>query len=105
MKKVLLLPMMLMGVALSFTSCGDDDDPGKDPDVVTYDFKNLPADSGTKPTEDQMSAVVATFVDEVALPTYKDMLTKMTACDNLIWLSLETATKKNKKVVDKHLNI
>ena len=51
MKKVLLLPMMLMGVALSFTSCGDDDDPGKDPDVVTYDFKNLPADSGTKPTE------------------------------------------------------
>ena len=46
MKKVLLLPMMLMGVALSFTSCGDDDDPGKDPDVVTYDFKNLPADSG-----------------------------------------------------------
>ena len=71
MKKVLLLPMMLMGVALSFTSCGDNDDPGKDPDVVTYDFKNLPADSGTKPTEDQMSAVVATFVDEVALPTYK----------------------------------
>ena len=46
MKKVLLLPMMLMGVALSFTSCGDNDDPGKDPDVVTYDFKNLPADSG-----------------------------------------------------------
>ena len=33
MKKVLLLPMMLMGVALSFTSCGDNDDPGKDPDV------------------------------------------------------------------------
>ena len=54
MKKVLLLPMMLMGVALSFTSCGDNDDPGKDPDVVTYDFKNLPADSGAKPTEDQM---------------------------------------------------
>ena len=53
MKKVLLLPMMLMGVALSFTSCGDNDDPGKDPDVVTYDFKNLPADSGAKPTEDQ----------------------------------------------------
>ena len=35
MKKVLLLPMMLMGVALSFTSCGDNDDPGKDPDVMT----------------------------------------------------------------------
>ena len=30
MKKVLLLPMMLMGVALSFTSCGDDGDPYND---------------------------------------------------------------------------
>ena len=73
MKKVLLLPMMLMGVALSFTSCGDDDDPGKDPDVVTYDFKNLPADSGTKQTEDQMSAVVVFFVVVVVLLTYIDM--------------------------------
>lgn len=31
MKKVLLLPMMLMGVALSFTSCGDNDDPARTP--------------------------------------------------------------------------
>ena len=35
----------------------------------------------------------------------KKLLTKMNACDILTWLSLETATKKNKKVVDKHLNI
>ena len=95
MKKVLLLPMMLMGVALSFTSCGDDDDPGKDPDVVTYDFKNLPADSGTKPTEDQMSAVVATFVDEVALPTYKDMLTKMTAYKNAVDKFIASGSKND----------
>lgn len=39
------------------------------------------------------------------LEARKKLLTKMTACDNLIWLSLETETKKNKKVVDKHLNI
>ena len=39
------------------------------------------------------------------LEARKKLLTKMTACDNLIWLSLEMATKKNKKVVDKHLNI
>lgn len=39
------------------------------------------------------------------LEARKKLLTKMTVCDNLIWLSLETATKKNKKVVDKHLNI
>ena len=87
--------MMLWVWALSFTSCGDDDDPGKDPDVVTYDFKNLPADSGTKPTEDQMSAVVATFVDEVALPTYKDMLTKMTAYKNAVDKFIASGSKND----------
>jgi hypothetical protein len=39
------------------------------------------------------------------LEARKKLLTKMTACDNLIWLSLEIATKKNKKVVDKRLDI
>ena len=39
------------------------------------------------------------------LKARKKLLTKMTAYDNLIWLSLETTTKKNKKVVDKHLGI
>ena len=39
------------------------------------------------------------------LEARKKLLTKMTACDNIIWLSFDTATKKNKKVVDKHLNI
>lgn len=29
----------------------------------------------------------------------KKLLTKTTACDNLIWLSLEAATKKNKKLL------
>ena len=35
----------------------------------------------------------------------KKLLTKMNACDILTWLSPETTTKKNKKVVDKHLII
>ena len=35
----------------------------------------------------------------------KKLLTRTTAGDNINKLSLETATKKNKKVVDKHLNI
>ena len=39
------------------------------------------------------------------LKARKKLLTKMTDYDNLIWLSLEAATKKNEKVVDKHLNI
>lgn len=77
MKKVLLLPMMLMGVALSFSSCGDDD-PDIIPENPTWSFDNLPNDSGTKPTAEQLSATVNQFVDAVVLPTYKDMLTRMT---------------------------
>ena len=39
------------------------------------------------------------------LEARKKLLTKTAVYDNLVWLSLETATKKNKKAVDKHLNI
>lgn len=35
------------------------------------------------------------------LEVRKKLLTKTTACDNLIWLSLETATKKKGKVKSK----
>ena len=42
---------------------------------------------------------------EKLLDGKKKLLTKMDACDILIWLSPETTTKKNKKVVDKHLEI
>ena len=83
MKKVLLLPMVLMGMTLSFSSCGDDDenvkpvDPQK-PTEVVYDFKNLPADNDVKLSDEQMGKTVATFVDGVAIPTYKLMLEKMT---------------------------
>ena len=38
---------------------------------------------------------------EKLLDERKKLLTKKLCCDNLIWLSLETTTKKNKKVVDK----
>ena len=42
---------------------------------------------------------------EKLLDERKKLLTKQMCCDNLIWLSLETTTKKNKKVVDRHFGI
>lgn len=42
-----------------------------------------------------MSAVVATFVDEVALPTYKDMLTKMTAYKNAVDKFIASGSKND----------
>lgn len=76
MKKSTLFPILLMGVSLSFFSCSDDD-PDNNAQGWTFDL--LPNDTGTKPTEAQMSATVTQYVDHVVLPTYKDLLDKMTA--------------------------
>ncbi|WP_297903519.1 imelysin family protein [uncultured Parabacteroides sp.] len=78
MKKVLLWPMMLMGLTLSFSSCGDDDPINNEEEKTEYSFENLPANTGTV-TETQLSATVTQFVDAVVLPTYKDMYEKMQA--------------------------
>ena len=65
MKKSTLFPLLLMGVSLSFFSCGDDD---PDNNVQGWTFDLLPNDTGTKPTEAQMSATVTQYVDHVVLP-------------------------------------
>lgn len=83
MKKVLLFPMMMMGLTLSFSACSDDDPDTPTPtpaEEVTFealaDFSH-PSYTGNKPTEEQMSATVTTYVDDVVLPTYAEMLDKM----------------------------
>lgn len=76
MKKSTLFPILLMGVSLSFFSCSDNENPDINPDTWTFD--HLPNDTGTKPTETQMNATVTQFVDHVVLPTYSDLLQKMT---------------------------
>ncbi|WP_455638902.1 imelysin family protein [Parabacteroides sp.] len=79
MKKRSLFAMMLMGCSLiSFQACSDDDDPEPNNGSTEWTLKNIDQcpDSGT-PTEAQMSAVLANFADEVALPTYKTMVENM----------------------------
>ncbi|MDY3069468.1 MAG: imelysin family protein [Parabacteroides sp.] len=84
MKKLLLLPVALMSLSLSLFSCSNNDDPTPDPSQDSVSFDNLPADSGNKPTQEQMSKTVAEYVDQVVVPTYKEMLDRMTALHKAI---------------------
>lgn len=83
MKKSNFFTLMLMGCSLCFLpACSDNDDPdnGKtEPPVGGWTIKTIDQcpDSGEKLTDAQMDAVVETFVDEVALPTYKTMVDNM----------------------------
>ena len=53
MKKRSLFPILLIGFTLGLTSCNED---SKKEDITTNPFANLPADSGQKPTTEQMDA-------------------------------------------------
>ena len=75
MKKRSLFPILLIGFTLGLTSCNED---SKKEDITTNPFANLPADSGQKPTTEQMDAAIANFVDNVAIPTYAELVNKMT---------------------------
>ena len=82
MKKVLLFPMMMMGLTLSFSACSDNNDPDIPTPTEEVTFEALadfshPSYTGNRPTEEQMSATVTTYVDDVVLPTYAEMLNKM----------------------------
>ena len=92
MKTKFMLPAMMLGLALGFAACGDNDDPT--PVVENYTFDNLPVNSGTV-TEAQMSAAVSQYVDAVVLPTYKDMLTRMEAYHTAVLRFLETGTQND----------
>ena len=61
MKKRSLFPILLIGFTLGLTSCNED---SKKEDITTNPFANLPADSGQKPTTEQMDAAIANFTKE-----------------------------------------
>lgn len=58
MKKRSLFPILLIGFTLGLTSCNED---SKKEDITTNPFANLPADSGQKPTTEQMDAAIANY--------------------------------------------
>ena len=90
MKKRSLFPIMLIGFTLGLTSCNED---SKKEDITTNPFANLPADSGQKPTTEQMDAAIANFVDNVAIPTYAELVNKMTLLKNAVDKFIASGTK------------
>lgn len=79
MKRKSFFLVMFMGLALGFTGCSDEEG-----EYTGGVFDNLPADSGTEPTETQMSAAVTQFVNAVVIPTYNELVTKMTALNSAV---------------------
>ena len=76
MKRNVLFLCLTLGCSLGFAACGDNN--GEEFVPKEWSFTNLPDDSGSRPTAEQLSATVTQYVDHVVLPTYKDMLDKMT---------------------------
>ena len=81
MKTWKFLPIMAIGVCMAMTSCSED---SKKEDVSPNPFAgfNTP-DSGTA-TDDELKAAVATYVDDVVIPTYEDMYNKVTALNTAV---------------------
>ncbi|MCL3852522.1 peptidase M75 [Parabacteroides sp. GYB001] len=73
MKKKNVLVMAMMGLAVLFcgTSCSEDENT---------DGPN----NGSELTEEEMDAAIATYVDGIVLPTYKNMLDKVTIFKNKV---------------------
>ena len=91
MKTWKFLPIMAMGVCMAMTSCSED---SKKEDVSPNPFAgfNTP-DSGTA-TDDELKAAVATYVDDVVIPTYQDMYNKVTALNTAVQ-KLSTSSSDN----------
>lgn len=73
MKKKNVLVMVMMGLAVLFCgiSCSEDDNTDG-------------PDNGNILTEEEMDAAIATYVDGIVLPTYKNMLDKVTIFKNKV---------------------
>lgn len=75
------LPILIMGLCLGLVSC-DEDSKKEDVSVNPFVGFNTP-DSGTA-TDIELDAVIATYVDAVVIPTYKDMVDKMNALNSSV---------------------
>lgn len=81
MKKKSILWMMLLSLLFAGVSCSSDDTPdeGKKQDE--------------KVTEEQMDAVIATYVDRVVIPTYAEMESKVTAMSSAVNTFISSGTQ------------
>ena len=69
------------GVCMAMTSCSEDSK--KKMFHLTHLLGFNTPDSGTA-TDDELKAAVATYVDDVVIPTYQDMYNKVTALNTAV---------------------
>ncbi|MDH6359032.1 imelysin family protein [Parabacteroides sp. PF5-9] len=84
MKKRILFATMIMGLLLPLGACSDDDTPDE-PD----------GPSEVVVTEAQMKAVIATYVDDVVIPTYTEMETKVIAMSAAVNKFISSGTQED----------
>lgn len=93
MKTWKFMPIMAMGVCMAMTSCSED---SKKEDVAPNPFSGFSTqDSGTA-TDADLKAAVATYVDNVVIPTYQDMFNKVTTLNSEV---KKLSTTSNDKAV------
>lgn len=90
MKTWKFLPIMAIGVCMAMTSCSEDSK--RRCFTKSICGFNTP-DSGTA-TDDELKAAVATYVDDVVIPTYQDMYNKVTALNTAVQ-KLSTSSSDN----------
>lgn len=90
MKTWNFLPIAVMGFCMVITSCEDSDKK----DVSSNPFSGFSTPDSRTATDAELKSAVAIYVDNVVVPTYQDMLNKMTALNNAV-KNLSTSSSNN----------
>lgn len=105
MKTRNLFPILLMGLTLTFSACSDDDEK-KTGETDTYEnpFEKYKAeiaaaDTKIKLNDDVLDPAIATYVDDVVLPTYAMMLEKITTFNTLVQ-AMQYGSLSNNQIAD-----
>ena len=94
-----------MGLTLTFSACSDDDEK-KTGETDTYEnpFEKYKAeiaaaDTKIKLNDDVLDPAIATYVDDVVLPTYAMMLEKITTFNTLVQ-AMQYGSLSNNQIAD-----
>lgn len=93
MKTKNVFSLLLAGLAVCFTAC-DEETKSEDVYINSLDNFNV-ADTGVKPTVAQMEAVVANFVDQVAIPTHAELEKQMTIFNSAVLKFVTSGTQND----------
>lgn len=90
MKTWKFLPVVVMVLCMVMVSCED----SKKEDVHVNPFTGFSTPDNRTATDAELKSAVTTYVDNVVIPTYQDMFSKMTALNNAV-KNLSTSSTDN----------